>query len=184
MRYTCKECSKQIKKEPGAMTVSIGRNYNCEKCWKLFSYRKKGLPICSVYDIDWTLAFIDWDLDWDGPRVKYTGDEPVNTDVYAHLQEAMKRNHIIIILTGRKRKDYGNITYDWLKDHEIYYDELIMQEGSIAQKNHMFKDSALKEIKKRYHIYSVIDDNPKVHNVCKTLGINFIPVDRLWYINL
>lgn len=183
MRYTCLDC-KHISKDRWAITISLGSNYKCDNCGKIYSYRPKGLPIASVYDIDWTLAFFDYWWNNNQQRQEYTGDEPVNTDVLAHLQESMKRNHIIIILTGRKRREWWQVTYDWLRDNDIYYDHLIMQEGSTAKKWHVFKESALKELKKKYNVVSLVDDDWAMKQICTNLKINFIRVDSLWNINL
>jgi hypothetical protein len=49
------------------------------------------------------------------------------------------------------------------------YNELIMQEGSTAKKNHIFKREELIKLKERYDIVALFDDNPDLIPVCKEL---------------
>ena len=68
----------------------------------------------------------------------------------------------IIILTGRKKTDYYEVTKKWLVENEIWFDRLIMQEGSTAKKNEVFKEEKLNELMEEYYIRMVYDDYEKV----------------------
>ena len=67
----------------------------------------------------------------------------------------------VFILTGRKEK-YRAITEKWLYNNDIMYDKLIMQTKSMADKNHIYKEEKLLELKKKYYIRMMYDDNPNV----------------------
>lgn len=51
-----------------------------------------------------------------------------------------------------------------------------MQEGSQAQKNHIFKKEALQKLQEEYDIIALIDDNPDLIPVCKELKILLLQV--------
>ena len=80
----------------------------------------------------------------------------------------------VFILTGRKDK-YREITEKWLYNNDIIYDKLIMQEKSTADKNHIFKEEKLLELKKKYDIRMMYDDNFQVGEVCSRMKIPFYP---------
>lgn len=85
----------------------------------------------------------------------------------------------ILILTGRKEK-YRAMTEKWLYENAIEYDKLIMQEKSMADKNHIYKEEKLLELQKEYDIRMVYDDNFKVGEVCARLKIPFIFVTNFY----
>lgn len=49
-------------------------------------------------------------------------------DAFWYNYEFPNHQAEIIIMTGRKRKEYGEITKKYLRDNDIVYEELIMQE--------------------------------------------------------
>jgi hypothetical protein len=126
---------------------------------------------CLVFDLDGTLCEI---ADPSHPNI-HTWNEKVTKHV-AKITDIHKDHwnlYRIIILTGRKEKEYWDLTRKWLKDNGIYYDHLLMQEWNTAEKNEVFKEKKLLEIAKFYDIDCVFDDNPKVTDICRKLGIHF-----------
>ena len=53
-----------------------------------------------------------------------------------------------------------------------------MQEKSQADKNHIFKREKLIELKEKYDIIAMFDDNPDLIPVCKELWILLLQVHR------
>jgi len=52
-----------------------------------------------------------------------------------------------------------------------------MQKGNTAKKNHLYKKERLIELKERYEIIAMFDDNPDMIPVCKELGILMLHVN-------
>lgn len=80
-------------------------------------------------------------------------------------------------MTGRKEKAYRDITWKWIEKNLYYMPcKLVMQEGSQAKKNHIFKKEALQKLQEEYDIIALIDDNPDLIPVCKELKILLLQV--------
>lgn len=132
-------------------------------------------PKAIIFDLDWTLCNLS------------DSSNPYNHDWKEVLIPEMKeiflafnyRNKIArIILTGRKRKDYWSITEKWIEENLWSCDELIMQERSMGEKNHIFKHKKLIELKEKYEIIALFDDNPDLIPVCKDLWIILLHVNQ------
>lgn len=124
-----------------------------------------------VVDLDWTLC----ELKEFDERHSHKWDEKLIDSMYEELdKEWFPLDVDIIILTWRKGK-FREITKSWLIDNGVWFDTLIMQEGSTAKKNEVFKEEKLKELMEVYDIQMVYDDNHKVWEVCKRLGLPFNP---------
>ena len=132
-------------------------------------------PQCIVFDLDWTLCEL-----WDSSNpYNHNGEEYVIWEMY-YIFESFESICDLdrIILTGRKRKDYWKITEKWLSDNSIYYSELIMQEWSQGEKNHIYKEKELVKLQERYDIVAMVDDNCDLIPVCKKLGILLLQIHR------
>lgn len=132
-------------------------------------------PKAIVFDLDGTLCEL-----WDSAN-------PYNHDWEETIIQAMEyiynkidcfNDDKIIILTGRKRKDYERCTEEWLYDNKLNYDELIMQEWNTAEKNHIYKEKELIKLQERYDIVAMFDDNEDLIPVCKKLWILLLTVHR------
>lgn len=44
-----------------------------------------------------------------------------------------------------------------------------MQPGSVAKKNHIWKEEKLLQLMEEYEIMALVDDNPDMQDVCKRL---------------
>ena len=131
-------------------------------------------PKCLVFDLDGTLCEL-----WDSSNpYNHDGEEYVISEMENIMRNLYIYNDATIILTGRKRKDYWKITEKWLSDNSIYYSELIMQEWSQGEKNHIYKEKELVKLQERYDIVAMVDDNCGLIPVCKKLGILLLQVHR------
>lgn len=80
---------------------------------------------CVILDLDGTLC----ELGESSSPYNHTGEEVIRPDIYEELvKEWYPLSVEIIILTGRKEREYGSITRKWLEENGIIYDQLIMQE--------------------------------------------------------
>jgi len=82
----------------------------------------------------------------------------------------------VIVLTWRKRRDHEKSTKDWL-NMNLLYDKLIMQEGWVAEKNHVYKEKELIKLQEEYEIVAMFDDNENLIPVCKRLWIPLFHVN-------
>ena len=124
---------------------------------------------CIIVDLDGTLCELT-----DDPYNHTWEEKPIYSMIHTLEREWYPLNIDIFILTGRKEK-YRAMTEKWLFENAIEYDKIIMQEKSMADKNHVYKEEKLLEIKKKYDIRMVYDDNFKVWEVCARLKIPFYP---------
>ena len=123
-----------------------------------------------VFDLDWVLC----ELKPESERNNHTGDEKC-TDFLYNMYMGYSHYHTVV-LTGRKEK-YREITESWLYNNDYHFDEIIMQEWHTAQKNHIFKREKLIELKQKYDIICVVDDNPEMIEVCNDLSIPLLHVN-------
>lgn len=131
-------------------------------------------PKAIIFDLDGTLCEL-----WDSANpYNHDGEEYVIREMKYIVETFENTLTKIIILTGRKMKDYLKITDKWLRESDIIYDELIMQEWSTAEKNHIYKEKELIKLQERYDIVAMFDDNPDLIPVCKKLGILLLTVNR------
>ena len=131
-------------------------------------------PKAIVFDLDGTLCEL-----WDSANPYNHDGEEITIPWMERIFASVSDNIVCIILTGRKRKEYWVTTEKWLDYNEIYYSELIMQEWSTAEKNHIYKEKELIKLQERYDIVAMFDDNPLVWDVCAKLWILFLQV-RTW----
>lgn len=134
-------------------------------------------PSCFVFDIDHTISepINRW------PYGSCTEDAIIPTmkvilDMIAYrncdkYRQYMKTRIHIIILSGRKEKDHKHETIRWLDDNKIIYEEIYLNPTDPCTTSYKFKSDKLKEIKERYNILWVFDDDSDVAIACKDLGI-------------
>lgn len=134
-------------------------------------------PKAIIFDLDGTLCKLS---DSSNPY-NHDGEEVIVPEMRFILNSMTEGDYAvdapeIIILTWRKRKDYQKVTIKWLEDNDIYHTKLIMQEKSQADKNHIYKREKLIELKEKYDIIALFDDNEDLIPVCKELWILMLHV--------
>jgi FMN phosphatase YigB (HAD superfamily) len=127
---------------------------------------------CIIFDLDWTLCELR-----DKPY-NHDGEEYLISDMHKIWVWVRFTCDTRIILTGRKRKEYGEITKKYLMDNDIFYKELIMQEWNTWEKDYIFKKKELIKLQERFDIVAMFDDNPDMIQVCKELWITLLHVNR------
>ena len=130
-----------------------------------------------IVDIDGTLCELT-----DTPYI-HTGNEELRDQVwwdiymswcFLPVEEELPE---IIILTGRSRSEYEEMTRGWLDANGIIYDQLIMNMDWAPEKNHIFKKRTLRILMQMYDIQMVYDDNPNLIPICKKLNLPLHLVD-------
>ena len=115
-----------------------------------------------IFDIDWTLT--QWDT------FPPTWKESPNKTMIQTLDRIKAQWGKIYILTWRPNK-YRTITEKWLRDNDIRYDKLIM--NNTDKRSNDFKKEA---VQKMYGINRWYDNNSGVQKIAEELNINFVKV--------
>ena len=92
---------------------------------------------------------------------KACGTDKVNKPVRFILDCFAQRRYNVVILTGRPEKYIGE-TVDWLVDHRIEYDQLIMKRRSDEQDDVAYKRQMLSRLVNNYDIVAVFEDRKKI----------------------
>ncbi len=129
-----------------------------------------------IVDIDGTLCELT-----DNPYI-HTGDEVMKEIIWGEivfnwLSPIEQDKPDVILLTGRWRDKYEDMTRGWLDANGIIYDQLIMNMDWAPEKNHIFKKRALRILMQIYDIQMVYDDNPQIIPICKKLKLPLRFVD-------
>lgn len=93
-------------------------------------------------------------------------------DAKEYIDKLKANGHYIYIITGRDNGEYTdpyNMTKQWLKNHDIYYNELILTDA--------YDDHAKSKICIENNIDIMIDDSVRICEDCIHSGINTILMD-------
>lgn len=128
--------------------------------WEAPPAQDNTLPEAVVFDVDGTLALNDghrgW-FDWG----KVSGDSCVEEVAHLASMYAGEGYHIVVV-TGRDGEAYDD-TYQWLKDHDIDFDELWSRAKGDNRSDTIVKREIYEsEIKPRFNVKLVIDDRESV----------------------
>ena len=151
------ECIERDLKRPNSVWRKvIERMYKERKGWEENHIEQDGsLPPAVIFDIDWTLAHMNWRSPYDWSRV--WEDEP-DVDIVNLLSMYRNRGFKILIVSWR----------DWICEPETrtrlletIWDrgwELYMREAWDDRKDYIIKKEILDELIKEYYIKLVVDD--------------------------
>lgn len=128
-----------------------------------------------LVDIDGTLAHMDGKrgpFEWDKVHLDRV-DEEVRFIVNSFIACVDTK---IIILSGRDGSSY-DATKEWLKDHKIYHDYLLMRAAGDMRKDSIIKEEIFwRDIAPIYNVRFVIDDRPQVCRMWRDLGLKVMQV--------
>lgn len=132
-----------------------------------------------VFDCDGTLTdtqhrqhFLEQTpKDWDGFFGAQAKDPP-RTSVCELLNYFFEgQQHNIVILTGRPEK-YRRVTEQWLYDHCVNYNMLVMRPDGDHTDDHVLKEMHLREwLEEGYDIEGFFDDRKRICDRARALGI-------------
>ena len=125
-------------------------------------------------------------LDYDGTIADYRQREHLrDTDYQAYIKAGFKDTPIyptceiinkfrseykIIILSAREEQCRAEMVA-WLSKYNIYYDRLILKQGTEDVEDHIAKLGLFKDAIKEYDILFAIDDRSSVVNMLRGMGI-------------
>jgi len=131
------------------------------------------LPDAVIFDIDGTIAIMNrHPFNWKKVNKDLPNDAVIN---YTHIHKNL--GHRVILMSGRDCAA-RDLTEKWLKDNNVYYDELHMRGELSGGPNQDYrKDNIIKEelynkfIKDKYNVLVVFDDRTQVVKLWRKLGL-------------
>jgi acid phosphatase class B len=92
------------------------------------------------------------------------------------LQMYRARGYVILLVTGRP-EEYRRQTEQWLQDHEVEYDQLLMREAGDFRQDFVIKQELYQQvIKDSYNIFFVLDDRDQVVKMWRSQGLTCLQV--------
>ena len=132
------------------------------------------LPKAFIFDIDWTLAYMNGRDPHDFSRVHEDG---VHEDVKGILFNLYSLWYKILIVSGRG-EECRKETIEWLNSNIIPYDELFMRKLWDKRKDSIVKYEILKnDITPNYYIQWIFDDRDCVVKMARESGFRVYQVN-------
>lgn len=134
-----------------------------------------------IFDLDGTLCDITHRLplikcekpDWPSFYRSCVSDKPKRWVI--DLLDIVKHHGDILILSGRSNEVEG-YTRDWLKDHGIMYDYLVMREAGNTEPDDDLKQKMLDDFlrDKDFQVQFIVDDRQRVVDMWRRIGYNVL----------
>lgn len=165
--------NERAKKVPDDVIIKMAKRYNVGQEKPEFE-KLLNLSFIDavVFDIDGTLAKMNGRSPYDYSKVL---EDSVHQDI-ANFIPLFKDKNKIIIVSGRPdscRED----TEQWLKDNDIYYDELYMRKAGDTRKDSIIKYEIAKELVEKYYIKYIFDDRNQVVKMFREAGFRVLQVN-------
>lgn len=133
-----------------------------------------------IADSNWRVQFLpsryldsfedDRHPDWDEYQSKSALDEPIYH--IKRLLDVISTTDVDIFLLTARPEKWRNITEDWLHEHYIQYDTLIMKDNNSSSQASEYKLEICRHLKKDHEIIFVLDD---FDDVIKSLRLENFP---------
>jgi 2-hydroxy-3-keto-5-methylthiopentenyl-1-phosphate phosphatase len=124
-------------------------------------------PSCVICDIDGTIAErgdrnpFNWD--------KVHLDKPII--VIIELLRLLAPVYEIILVSGRS-DDSLKLTVEWLKEHDVPYNSILMRKGNDNRRDAVVKRELYEtHIKPLYNVQFVLDDRNQVVDMWRSIGL-------------
>lgn len=141
-----------------------------------------------IFDIDGTLADATHRLhhilgkekkDWDAWDAETDGDTPI-VPIVGILQALWDHNYEIMLLTGRNER-VRLMTENWLEQHNIWYDHLLMRQPNDHRDDTIIKLEALKDFLKANpdkKVQTIFEDRRRLVVAFREAGYHVCQVDE------
>lgn len=128
----------------------------------------KTLPAAWMVDIDGTLAHMRGRSPFEWHRV---GEDALNEAV-SEVVYALKVNYFKVILMSGRDEVCRPETEQWMVDHGVLYDELVMRPEGDMRKDSIVKHELFWEhVAPGYSVRGVLDDRSQVVNMWREIGL-------------
>lgn len=116
------------------------------------------LPDCIICDIDGTIAINNSGrspYDW-----KRVGEDALNSTIADILKSTPVQ--MVFLFSGRD-EECRELTQEWLRKNNVYYDTLVMRpEGDVRKDSIVKRELFKKYVKGKYNVKFVLDDRNQV----------------------
>lgn len=131
-----------------------------------------GLPKAIIVDIDGTLAHMHDRSPYD-PTLYHTD---TLDGTIARLVLELADTHQILVTSGRDAK-YRPETVEWLRKHNVFYDQLFMRPEGDTRRDDVVKDELYEtKIRGKWNVEFALDDRDRVVNMWRAKGIKCLQV--------
>jgi predicted kinase len=130
-----------------------------------------------IFDIDGTLADVEHRRQFLPHWGKFFAAQHLDTPIeaVAWLARTLWSNtgaEPAVIIVSARPADYEDVTREWLRKHEIFFDKLYMRPTGDYRKDSIVKREILQEIlDDGYEPFLVIDDRPEVVDMWREYGL-------------
>ena len=175
----------QRDKSVGERTIRTMYNTFIRKKGHVAQYKppvyNEDLPTCIIVDIDGTLAHMDGRSPYDYSKVHTDIPDPVVRDFvnteYQKGRDGIGIPEIYVLVVSGREDSCAEVTQKWLKDNNIFYDELFMRaSGDLREDSIIKREIYEKYIKPRYNVKYVLDDRDRVVKMWRELGLKVLQV--------
>ncbi len=132
-------------------------------------------PPAIIVDIDGTMAKMN------GKRGPYDTHLYHVDDVEPNLRDIvdrLSRTGLYVLVTSGRSEDFRDATEQWLEQHDVEYDELIMRKSGDTRNDSIVKhDLYHKYIAPNYHVLMAYDDRDRVVQMWREIGITTAQMD-------
>lgn len=136
--------------------------------------QNKDLPKAIICDLDGTLAKLNGRNPYDASRCE---NDLLNEGVASIVKSYYKAGYQLLLVSGRESR-FREQTENWLKLHNIEYNQLIMRQTSDVRKDSIIKREIYdNHIKDNYYIEFILDDRNQVVDMWRDLGLTCLQVD-------
>jgi predicted kinase len=134
------------------------------------------LPTCIIVDIDGTLAHMAGRSPYDYTKVHEDAVDTVVRGVVHAWVDSTPGDTAVFIVSGRKDECY-DLTLGWLKQHEIWFDDLLMRKSDDDRDDTIVKGEIYEEhIAGKFNVAFVLDDRQKVVDMWRSRGLKCLQV--------
>lgn len=101
-----------------------------------------------------------------------SADCPPNASVARSVRDAHAAGHGVLVVTGREFI-WRDLTLDWLRDHHLPYDELVMRIVGDYRPDHVIKAEMLADLQKRgWSVAEAFEDQDDIAALWESRGIS------------
>lgn len=146
--------------------------------YTLKNLNNKKNPPCVLIDIDGTLANHNGRNPYDYESCL---EDLVISEVQTINNILDESNEYKIIICSGRPEEYRELTEKWLKNSNIYYDELHMRDSRDYRSDFVVKSEMWRRIMKNYYISFMIDDRTQVVEHARNCGFFVFQVQNEIY---
>lgn len=88
----------------------------------------------------------------------------------ADLRHALEQGYYLFLVTARNEK-YRHITIEWMREHFVNYDGLLMRIDGDTRPDRVVKEEMLEVLQEKFEIVHAWEDQPEIVELWESKGI-------------